>query len=248
VNEARLSHQEEFWAGEFGDEYCRRNHGDARVAANVAFFSRALAKAAPVRTVLEAGANIGLNLRALKQLAPKAVLSAIEINHQAVDAMRASGCADEIFRQSLLTFEPGGRRWDLVFTKGVLIHLAPDQLSRAYRLLVEASARYLMIAEYYNPTPVEVSYRGHAERLFKRDFAGEILDRYPALTLVDYGFCWHRDPQHPQDDLTWFLFEKGPVPRWRSGRTPASAPAAGTSCVAWRWPASFAGAARPSPF
>jgi hypothetical protein len=43
---------------------------------------------------------------------------------------------------------------------------------------------------------------------FKRDFAGEIMDRFPDLRLVDYGFVYHRDPQFPQDDFTWFLMEK----------------------------------------
>ena len=45
--------------------------------------------------------------------------------------------------------------------------------------------------------------RPHA-RLFKRDFAGEMLDRFSDLRLVDYGFRYHRDPAHPADDLTWF--------------------------------------------
>jgi spore coat polysaccharide biosynthesis protein SpsF len=26
--------------------------------------------------------------------------------------------------------------------------------------------------------------------------------------LVDYGFAYHRDPNFPQDDITWFLLEK----------------------------------------
>ena len=53
-----------------------------------------------------------------------------------------------------------------------------------------------------------MTYRGHSQRLFKRDFAGEMLDRFPDLTLVDYGFAYHRDANFPQDDTTWFLLEK----------------------------------------
>ncbi|MFV2092611.1 MAG: pseudaminic acid biosynthesis-associated methylase [Hyphomicrobiales bacterium] len=70
------------------------------------------------------------------------------------------------------------------------------------------SNRYLLIIEYYNPTPTEVSYRGNTERLYKRDFAGEILDRYPNLALTSYGFQYHRDTNFPADDSTWFLMEK----------------------------------------
>jgi hypothetical protein len=65
-----------------------------------------------------------------------------------------------------------------------------------------------LLCEYYNPAPTTVSYRGHNERLFKRDFAGEIMDRHPEMQLVDYGFAYHRDPNFPQDDITWFLMEK----------------------------------------
>jgi pseudaminic acid biosynthesis-associated methylase len=77
-----------------------------------------------------------------------------------------------------------------------------------YDSLYKASRRYIILAEYFNPTPVEVNYRGHAGRLFKRDFAGEMLDRFPDLQVVDYGFTWKRDPVFPQDDLTWFVLEK----------------------------------------
>jgi len=66
--------------------------------------------------------------------------------------------------------------------------------------------RRLLPAE--KPSVVELVYRGHAGRLFKRDFAGEMLDMFPGLTLRDYGFAWHRDPGCPQDDLTWFLLER----------------------------------------
>jgi spore coat polysaccharide biosynthesis protein SpsF len=44
--------------------------------------------------------------------------------------------------------------------------------------------------------------------LFKRDFAGEIMERHPQMQLVDYGFSYRRDPNFPQDDITWFLMER----------------------------------------
>ena len=66
----------------------------------------------------------------------------------------------------------------------------------------------LCIVEYYNPTPVSVAYRGHGDKLFKRDFAGEILDRFKDVSLVDYGFSYHRDNVFPSGDYNWFLLEK----------------------------------------
>ena len=89
-------------------------------------------------------------------------------------------------------------------------YLFRKTLPAAYDKLHQASRRFILVAEYYNPTPVEVSYRGHAERLFKRDFAGELLDRHADLRLLDYGFVYHRDPLFPADDISWFLLEKQP--------------------------------------
>ena len=113
----------------------------------------------------------------------------------------------EVYYDSIIGFE-SVKAYDLVFTKGVLIHINPDELSQVYDLMHKTSRRYLMVAEYYNSTPVEIPYRGHSGKLFKRDFAGEILDRFSDLELVDYGFAYHRDIYFPQDDITWFLMEK----------------------------------------
>lgn len=199
--------QEAFWAGDFGDEYCRRNVGEEAVASNIALFSKMLARCTDCTSVIEFGANIGLNLKALRQLLPQAELSAIEINASAVQQLSDWRGAKEIFHTSILDFSID-KTWDMALIKGVLIHIDPAHLPKVYESLYRATNRYIAIAEYYNPTPVEVMYRGHAGKLFKRDFAGDMLDAYPDLRLVDYGFVWRRDPVFPQDDCTWFVLEK----------------------------------------
>ena len=198
--------QERFWAGGFGTEYIERNRSEILQGACTAFWSRVLSRTRGVSSALELGANIGLNLRSLRTLLPRAELAGVEINPSAAAELRAWGGA-EVFEQSLLDFV-ANRSWDLVFTKGVLIHLNPERLNDAYDVLYRSSARYLVVAEYYNPTPMAVPYRGNEDRLFKRDFAGELMDRFPSLKPVDYGFVWRRDPVFPQDDITWFLLEK----------------------------------------
>ena len=199
--------QEEFWAGNFGDDYSDRNVGEAWIASNVALFSRILSKCDNVKSVIEFGANIGLNLRALRTLLPASQLSAIEINATAAKQLSEWGQLSDLYHQSILDFS-SDKSWDMALIKGVLIHINPEQLPGVYEALYRASRRYIVVAEYYNPSPVEVNYRGHAGRLFKRDFAGELLEKYPDLHLVDYGFVWRRDPLFPQDDCTWFLLEK----------------------------------------
>ena len=198
--------QEAFWAGDFGKEYSKRNVGSDLLAGNCALFARILRRTHNVHSIIEFGANIGLNLKALELLVPDVEQAAIEINPDAATALRAWGRA-EVFELSILEFNPI-HTWDLVLIKGVLIHVNPAELDVVYSKLFDSSARYIVIAEYYNPTPVTVPYRGHQDRLFKRDFCGEMLDKFPALTLLDYGFSYHRDANFPQDDITWFLLEK----------------------------------------
>lgn len=197
--------QEHFWAGEFGNDYADRNRGPEHLAANLVLWGRILSHSTGITSVLELGANIGMNLRALKQLLPKASLAAVEINSKACKSLREIGGVD-VAEASLLAHRPT-RPVDLAFVSGVLIHLAPERLPDAYDVLAAASARYVVIAEYYNPTPVELTYRGHEGRLFKRDFAGEFVERHP-FRLVEYGFTYRRDPNFAFDDLTWFLLER----------------------------------------
>jgi pseudaminic acid biosynthesis-associated methylase len=198
--------QERFWASEFGDAYVDRNTGAAYVDSLVRLYESILSRASAPRSIIEFGANIGLNLQALRRLLPAAELAAIEINEKAVRSLAAIPQL-QVFATSILDFAPA-RTWDLALIKGVLIHINPDALPMVYSLLYLSASRYICVIEYYNPTPVEVTYRGHTGRLFKRDFAGEMLDAYPDLRLVDYGFTYRRDPRYREDDTTWFLLEK----------------------------------------
>lgn len=199
--------QEEFWAGDFGSEYVKRNQGANWIASNIALFSKALQKTSGVKSCIEFGSNIGLNLKALKILFPEQNQYAVEINSDAVNELATFLPKENIFHQSILNFDID-LTVDLSLIKGVLIHIDPEYLPQVYEQLYRCSNKYIMLCEYYNPNPVTIRYRGHENKLFKRDFCGELLDKYPDLTLVDYGFAYHRDPNFPQDDATWFLLEK----------------------------------------
>jgi pseudaminic acid biosynthesis-associated methylase len=199
--------QEAFWAGEFGNEYIQRNQGDALVAANLGLFAKALSMTRGVQSCIEFGANIGLNLKALKLLFPAQEQYAVEINANAASELTRVIPPSNLYRISILDFN-SERTWDLVLIKGVLIHINPEMLPQVYDKLEAACGRYLLVVEYYNPVPVAVAYRGHTDRMFKRDFAGEIMDRHSRMRLVDYGFIYRRDPNFPLDDANWFLLEK----------------------------------------
>ena len=199
--------QEAFWAGQFGTEYIGRNDSNELLASNLNFFAQALRRAGPISSCFEFGANIGMNLRALKLLFPAMKQRAIEINPDAARQLAEFVGSENMISGSIFDC-PVTSTVDLALIKGVLIHINPDMLAATYRKLVESSHRYVLLCEYYNPSPAAIPYRGHSDRLFKRDFAGEMLDQFPDLRLVDYGFAYRRDPAFPQDDITWFLMQK----------------------------------------
>jgi spore coat polysaccharide biosynthesis protein SpsF len=199
--------QEQFWAGEFGSEYIARNKSEQLLASNLNFFVKALKQAGKIQSCLEFGANIGMNLRALNLLYPETSLSGVEINTDASKILADFIGKQNVYEGSIFDY-PVSSRFDLSLIKGVLIHINPDMLGEVYQKLYEASKKYILVCEYYNPSPVAINYRGHSDKLFKRDFAGEMMEKHPDLVLIDYGFAYRRDPAFPQDDITWFLMEK----------------------------------------
>lgn len=199
--------QEEFWQGNFGDEYVDRNQSDLLLASNTSFFSKVFNRTGKIDSIMEFGCNIGMNLKAIRALLPESNLSGIEINKRAVDDLNKWKGKAHVIEGSILDIELD-TRFDLTLIKGVLIHINPERLDDVYTRLYNYSDKYICIAEYYNPTPVAIPYRGYDNRLFKRDFAGELMSKYSDLELVDYGFLYQNDPIFPQDDITWFLMKK----------------------------------------
>jgi pseudaminic acid biosynthesis-associated methylase len=180
--------QENFWSSEFGDNYIDRNQN---YIVNIPFFSKVISRTFGVKSVIEFGCNVGLNLMALNNLLPRCELTGVEINSKAANELsKWGGC--NVINESIFDYKDS-KKYDLSMIKGVLIHINPDMLNNVYEKLYDSSDRYILVAEYYNPTPVNISYRGYNDRLFKRDFAGEMLDKYSDLELVDYGFLYHRD-------------------------------------------------------
>jgi len=199
--------QEEFWAGSFGDEYISRNKSPLLLASNLNFFSKALKQVGKPESLIEFGANIGMNLKAIQLLYPDIRLHAVEINKKAASELAKVIGLSNVYNKSIFDFS-AEEKSEVVLIKGVLIHINPDMLERVYQKLYDASSKFILISEYYNPTPVSVNYRGHSDKLFKRDFAGEMLTKFGDLTLADYGFVYRKDPAFPQDDTNWFLLKK----------------------------------------
>lgn len=202
-----ITDQEKFWANSFGKKYILRNQNKQLLSSNINFFSKALACVDKLNSCIEFGSNIGMNIKALELLIPKIDITAVEINKHACAKLKKILKNQKIYNQSILNFN-SKKKWDLVLVKGFLIHINPNYLKAVYKKMYNACNKYILIAEYYNPTPVTVEYRGYKDKLFKRDFANDFLIKYPKMSLVDYGFIYRHDTKYKLDDINWFLLKK----------------------------------------
>ena len=195
--------QAEYWSGPDGDQYHDRQ--EVPVDSNMEFFARVFTRC-EAQSFLEFGCGAGLNLEALSiwDMGPDLVLTGLEINPRAAERARHWGEVDVVDITEPLA-DP--RQAEVTFTKGVLIHVPDDRLKQAAQNLVDCSTQWIMVAEYYSPTPREIRYRDQDGLCWARDYAGLIKAVDPTLQLVDYGFHSRYD-EHPQDDITWFLFKK----------------------------------------
>lgn len=200
------------WKGAFGNEYAKRDANAlpemelSRLRRNWGqMLGRAISPAPG--SALEVGANIGRNLVALDGLIGS--LAAIEPNEACCEQMRSNPLLGgvTVHQGSSFALPYDESSVDLVFTSGVLIHIAPDDLLAATDEIVRVARHYVICIEYFSRTPCAVPYRDVGnEFLFKRDFGSWYLDHYPQLEIVDYGFLWSRVDSG--DDLTWWLFKK----------------------------------------
>jgi len=199
------------WAGEFGAEYTARNlASDEALRIRTAMWARIVEsfRGDPPKSILEVGCNLGVNLRTLPRLVD-AELYAIEPNPQA----REKVLAEQVLPPERLFAGFGDKipvadgAVEMAFTSGVLIHVDPSNLAATMDEIHRVSSKYILCSEYFSPRAETVAYRGQDGLLFKNDFGGLYMDRFPDLQLVDYGFFWKRVTQ--LDDATWWLFRKG---------------------------------------
>lgn len=202
--------QLKFWRGDFGNDYIGRNQADAAtLRARVALWAKImdpLVGAMP-SSILEVGSNIGNNLRAIGVLSG-ARLHALEPNADARAILVRDGVVEaaDAMEGFAANIPMADGAVDLAFTSGVLIHIHPNELEASMREVHRVAAKYIVCIEYFSDKPEMIPYRGHDDRLFKRDFGGMYLDLFPGLQVLDYGFAWKR--MTGLDNLTWWLFEK----------------------------------------
>jgi len=185
--------QTEVWRGGFGrdytdrntldvdalDELYRRNYGLTRTQINQDFLG-AISKDA---SFLEVGCNTGNQLLLLQRMG-YTNLSGLELQPYALEIARVRTRNISLAQGSALAIPHADASFELVFTAGVLIHIAPEDLPRAMDEIHRCARSYIWGLEYYAPDVTEVNYRNHSKLLWKMDYAGRYLQRFDDLDLV----------------------------------------------------------------
>lgn len=177
----------EFWSGDFGNEYVDRNRVDWRKREH--FWSGVIP--ADAQSVLEVGCNIGSNLKVIRALRGDMECVGVDVNQKAI--LEAAGAGLQVHRMPAgdIAERFGMERFDVVFTAGVLIHIAPEDLDRVMAAIVATSKRYVIAVEYAHPEETHVTYRGHEGKLWKRPYA-KLYERM-GLKVLQYGFAGSQD-------------------------------------------------------
>lgn len=214
VAESWETSQTEVWKGDFGREYTDRNtfdvdalnslycrnYGLTRTSINQKFLS-GISKDA---SFLEVGCNSGNQLLLLQQTG-YTNLSGIELQSYALEIVRSRARNISLAQGSVLSIPHGDSAFDVVFTSGVLIHIAPDDVPRAMYEIHRCARTFIWGLEYYAPNATEVHYRGHHELLWKMDYAQRYLEQFNDLELV----CEQRLPYLVGTNVdTVFLLKK----------------------------------------
>lgn len=189
------------WQGEFGRAYTDRNVVDWRD--RLPAFGHIL-EGLEVCSVLEVGCNRGHNLVALTQvLGSGAEIVGVEPCPYALDQARSAGDSIRVLPGNILDLPFADGSFDLVFTCGVLIHIALSDLPRALAELHRVSRRFLMAGEYFAETETTIHYRGHDDMLWKRNFPEHFEKQFDDLSMIRSGLWKWGD-----DDTQWWLFQK----------------------------------------
>lgn len=203
-----MNKQEKLWQGAFGTEYHQRNKTEDRTG----FWADVLGEDVlrDAFSVLEPGAGKGENLAAIRKLREVGgiqmqdwQLTGIEVNKVAFEEMRKQKIVAH--NSAFLDIPLDDKNYNLVITRGFLIHVPTLALPATLAKIYNASSKYICFAEYYSPVRREVDYHGMGSALWLDDYAGKLMKMYPNLKLLDYGFKYHKDNGY---DITYFLMEK----------------------------------------
>lgn len=211
---AKYTSQMARWMGFFGKDYTKRNSqsleeleqlyqkefGITRTEMNL----QIIGDLDHSIRILEVGANRGNQLLCLQKTGFKD-LYGIELQEGAVELCKQRTEKINIIQGSAFDIPFKDNFFDLVYTSGVLEHIAPHDIEDAIHEIYRCSKRYIWGFEPFAETYQEINYRGNKELQWKTDFAQLYLDTFDGLRLVK-----EQKLKFKKDDNvnTLFLLEK----------------------------------------
>ena len=189
----RMTEQMAVWSGDFGREYTDRNalvfeelealyqkhYGVTRSELNETFLEGIDRSA----RILEVGSNIGNQLLFLRMMGFKD-LHGIELQLYAIQQSKTRTAGIKIIQGSGLDIPFKDKTFDLVFTSGLLIHIAPRDIKKVMSEIYRCTKKYIWGLEYYSAKYVEINYREHNNLLWKADFSKLYRDTFTDLEMV----------------------------------------------------------------
>jgi spore coat polysaccharide biosynthesis protein SpsF len=198
--------QEAFWSGVNGTSYSIDNYSDdIPNSEKIALWKTIFDQIDGVEDALEVGCNIGLNLRAIHEFKPDLELSAIEINARAANIVEQLGYV-HMYRGSVFDFEQP-KKWDLVYVRGVLMHLHTDFLQKAYTVINNHARKYVCFCENFSEQVEVIPYRGRNDLLVSRHFAREFTSAFPRWKIVADGWDSIDTIAPSNRDRRWFVMK-----------------------------------------
>ena len=185
--------QMEAWVGDIGKLYTDRNtrtlrgvellylvrYGLYRTQMNDLFiggFDRDI-------KILEVGCNIGNQLEVLQSQGFKN-LYGVELQPYAVERAKGRTQGINIIQGSAFDIPFKDNYFDMVFTSGVLIHIAYADLGKVMDEIYRCTKKYIWGLEYYEDTFTLINWREKVDLMWKAPYCQYYLDRFKDLKLI----------------------------------------------------------------
>lgn len=116
---------------------------------------RALLPSLNVSSVLDVGCGQGRVAKLLKAVLPDAEYSGLDLGASQIAGTRKIRPDGTFYHSRIQDFEPD-RRWDLVLSSEVLMHVPPADMPAAAKMLKAAASKYVLLIEWI-PDPWELT-------------------------------------------------------------------------------------------
>jgi len=154
-----LKYNTEIW-----DKYTEENTGAVQNRLSEFIFNSILTLGGG--KILEAGCNIGNNLSSFPE---NYEIYGLDLNEKALEKCKARYQSFKFEKGSLLNIPFPDSFFDIVFTRGVLIHIAPENLDSVLSELLRVSKKWIFNLEYHGEDNKMIKWKRGDDMLWYRN-------------------------------------------------------------------------------